>query len=84
MIDRNISASRVVAAALWTASLLVWVTSWGTEISELATLAIIFAAAAGTAQVRGYLVEQHAKIKTALTVTATVPPKSVVPITRKQ
>lgn len=72
MIDRTVSAGRVIAGALWTTSLLIWAASWMADLDHLGRLAIIFAAAAGVAQVRVYLIEQQERIKTALTVTTTV------------
>lgn len=73
MIDKDISAGGVIAGALWTAAVLTWGASWASGIEELGTLSIIIAAAAGTAQVRWYLIEQYQRIKTALTVISTVP-----------
>lgn len=71
MIDRNISAGRVIAGGLWAATLLVWAGSWAADNAHLGRLAIIFSAAAGVAQVRFYLIDQQERIKTAIAVVGT-------------
>lgn len=74
MHDREISAGTVIAGALWVASVLIWVTAWAAEVRQLGGLAVIVAVAAGTAQVRSYLIEHYERIKLALVVTSTASP----------
>lgn len=74
MNDRDISAGTVVAGALWTASILIWATGWVADIRQLGALSVIFACAAGTAQVRSHLIGQYKRIKNVLIVTSTTGP----------
>lgn len=57
------------AVALWVAAVAVWGAGWFFDILHLTGLAVIIAAGAGTVTVRGFVLEHHEQMRTALLVT---------------
>jgi hypothetical protein len=68
----------VVAYGLWALSLALWCLAWLVDVAPLGQLALIVCGGAATATVRTYFVVLHQRIRTAMSVTATVQEGGVV------
>lgn len=78
MVDRQLSASCVVAYALWGLCLGLWAVSWLIGQEQIGRLSIITCGAAATATVRTYCLLVLERVKNALVVTREVTGHSVV------
>ena len=75
--ELHITVTCLVAYLFWLLSLGVWLAAWEFHSLHLSNLGLILAAAAVTAQVRGYFIRQAERIRTALIVTGRAAPVNV-------
>lgn len=74
LVDRDISATCVMAYGLWAMSVALWAVAWALHMSELGQLALIVCGGACTLTVRSYVVTLTQRMRTVMAVVKTVDP----------